>query len=370
LYRYLDKHFWYRAKVEMNLFVLAHEKIGVSRTYQHVSSLRQQLDPAFEELISAGFIESFSYTGKGTGATVSICAQRGARSRAAVSPVISGAGTSVAHTHELASAKRAEVRIAGKLSEVERTKVEKDYSKPKIVSVAECASLNGLDQVLVTRGLRPAQVERLLSGRTADELQRITMILAYFDHLVSSRSHLVNRSPIGFLYRAVERPGDFVLPGEARGIAERSSSSRPDFRQSSKQGNSMQESLALNAKERSVNGSAVNRFGSPIQQSLTSRAGGSLNRSSSPGNGAPDLESRYLVERKREIETVRAEYEPTLITSLRSEVEGKMGRVRDLVSPARFSEAIEQVVNDKLLKLAKFPEFPEWMAAQRKRSRA
>jgi plasmid replication initiation protein len=61
LYRYLDKHFWYRSKIQINVFTLAHEKIGISRNYRHVSSLRQQLDPAIEELINANFLSGAEY---------------------------------------------------------------------------------------------------------------------------------------------------------------------------------------------------------------------------------------------------------------------------------------------------------------------
>ena len=56
LYRFLDKLFWYRSVVEINLFTLSHEKVGVSRNYQYASSLRQQLDPALDELIEKDFI--------------------------------------------------------------------------------------------------------------------------------------------------------------------------------------------------------------------------------------------------------------------------------------------------------------------------
>jgi hypothetical protein len=58
LYRYLDKHFWYRSRMQVNLFVLAHEKIGISRNYVYASSLRQQLEPALEELRDKGMLSA------------------------------------------------------------------------------------------------------------------------------------------------------------------------------------------------------------------------------------------------------------------------------------------------------------------------
>ena len=357
LYRYLDKHFWYRANVEMNLFVLAHEKIGISRTYQHVSSLRQQLDPAFEELIKAGFIENFSYSGKGTAATVSISAQRGARSRTVVNAL-----PSKDKSKRVVEPKSVDTIVSEPTVDTGIEVGAKTAARSKSGNFNSDPAASNLNLVgaLVARGLRPAQVEKLLADRSDVDLQRISAIVTYFDHLVQSRSHLVNRSPIGFLYRAVEKPSDFVLPGEGR-TTDRTSNTknsaakiRSNERSNTQQGSSIQGSLAFKSASRSV-------ITSNSQQPIGMR--GKVNSISQ------DLESRYLVERKREIENVRAEFEPSLIASLRAEVEGKMGRVRDLITAPRFSEAVELVVDDKLLKLAKFPEFPEWQASQLTRSR-
>ncbi|MEX0596754.1 MAG: replication initiator protein A, partial [Candidatus Paceibacterota bacterium] len=65
LYRFLDKNFWYRSKLKINLFVLCHEKIGISRNFKYASSLKQQLEPAIEELLKVNFISSVEYIGRG-----------------------------------------------------------------------------------------------------------------------------------------------------------------------------------------------------------------------------------------------------------------------------------------------------------------
>jgi plasmid replication initiation protein len=65
LYRYLDKHFYYRNTIERQLMFLAFEKLGLSRSYKYASSVKQQLEPAVSELIECGFLANCEYLGKG-----------------------------------------------------------------------------------------------------------------------------------------------------------------------------------------------------------------------------------------------------------------------------------------------------------------
>ena len=74
LYRYLDKHFWYRSRMQISLFTLAHEKIGVSRNYVYASSLKQQIQPALEELKEKGILSNFEFVGKGKSSEVILIA--------------------------------------------------------------------------------------------------------------------------------------------------------------------------------------------------------------------------------------------------------------------------------------------------------
>ncbi|MCC6220622.1 MAG: replication initiator protein A, partial [Deltaproteobacteria bacterium] len=76
LYRYLDKHFYYKSTFEKPLMVLAFEKLGLSRNYRYVSSVKQQLEPALEELVQKKFISHFDYGGHGMDTTLRIYAAR------------------------------------------------------------------------------------------------------------------------------------------------------------------------------------------------------------------------------------------------------------------------------------------------------
>ena len=172
LYRFLDKHFWYRSCVDINLFTLSHEKLGISRNYKFASSLRQQLDPALKELCEQGFLETFSFSGKGSETRLSMVAKRGVRS------------------------------------------VTKQDEKPsKTNSLTNSPSLvQEMMGQLIARGIKERQVLKLLAGQTEDALRHIQRIIAYFDALVETGSHLVNKSPVGFLYRAIENHKTFTVP--------------------------------------------------------------------------------------------------------------------------------------------------------------
>jgi hypothetical protein len=179
LFRYLDKHFWYKSRIQVSLFVLAHEKIGVSRNYQYASSLRQQLDPAFDELVQVGFLSKVEYLGKGRDCEVVIYA-------ASAKPrVLSKNTTSV-------------VSAGGEGDDAEESENYRDIA-----------------QLLVDRGIQEMQIRRLLEGKTEEAIARIREIISYFDTLCASGSKLISKNRVGFLYCAVRDPDKFVLPQEA-----------------------------------------------------------------------------------------------------------------------------------------------------------
>lgn len=295
LYRFLDKHFWYRARLEFNLFMLAHEKIGISRNYRFASALRQQLDPALDELAERGFIASYQYLGKGRETVIQITGAAG-KPRAVIA----------CQTGEL----KGSLKVA-------------EEAVPLRAQVV---------QMLEERGLNQLQAERLVSNRDAQTLQRMRAIIEYYDKLRFLNSRLISRSPIGFLYRAVENPHQFVLPGESR-----------------VQG--MQESLQLGGGECPA----------------AARSVGSLKSMARKGPDLDTLRAEYLVQRRREAERARMEVEPDLLKRLNLEVENALGKLRGLISPGRFQEAVNQGVDDKLIKLFAFPEFEEWLRQGRKK---
>lgn len=184
LYRFLDKHFWYRSKVQYNLFTLAHEKIGISRNYAYASQLKQQLQPAIEELMENGFLQGCEYVGKGNDTEIILVAGVGNRQAPAI-------GTRAATTSVQA------------------------HAAPTPASGSQDGELS-IVEALEQRGLAKPQALRLVGLLDQKQLQRAWAIIKHFDELMASNSTRVNKNPAGFLYRAIERADSFVLPGEMR----------------------------------------------------------------------------------------------------------------------------------------------------------
>ena len=274
LYRYLDKHFWYKSSMRLNLFVLAHEKIGISRNYQYASLIRQQLDPALDELIERGFVANYEYCGKGKHSEIVIYSAQGARRSQSQLP----------EENVLLDTKR------------------EDSASPGSASAAVLAGK------LVERGIKAGQAERLLSGRGGGDLERIGKIIAYYDKLLSSGSRLISKSPIGFLYRAVEQPERFVLP----------------------------EGDVVEAKRPRLKNLAESR----------------------PARDAS--RERFLASRSAELARIKAEIEPGMLQHIRHEVEQGLQKVKELISPEHFAESIEHGIEEKLVRLFALPNFEEW----------
>lgn len=177
LYRFLDKHFWYKPRVQYNLFVLAHEKIGVSRSYIYASSIRQQLDPAIEELMECGFISACEYVGKGRETEI--------------------------------------ILHAGKQKSLPASGASRN---PQVLPPEPSSSEGGLfGQVagmLVQRGLTPEKAESLLAGKNEAGLKRALAIVNHFDDQM--RKGKINKSPTGFLIYAITKGDDFSLKGDSK----------------------------------------------------------------------------------------------------------------------------------------------------------
>lgn len=283
LYRFLDKHFWYKSTVQISLFTLAHEKLGVSRNYRYASSIRQQLDPAFEELVNAGFLSEVQYRGRGQNCEVICCA-------ASKTP-------------------RSKCRLA-----------DKNKSEPFLAEAIDLAGQldSKLFEALTQRGLQARQVQKLLEGRSEQELARMVEIIRYYDELLASGSKLVSRSPVGFLYRAIEKADKFLLPG--------------------------QEKPAIAKQE---------------QFKFPSSSGA---KEKKRGRDRSDRQAEYLVFRKKWIAQQREQIDQKLLKGMRSEVEAALGRVRGLISEQRFAETVEHGIDEKIAKLFAIPEYEEWLA--------
>lgn len=297
LYRYLDKHFWYRSRIQINLFVLAHEKIGISRNYVYASSLRQQLEPALEELKEKGMLSDFEFTGKGKSTEVILMA--------AHAPKKTLAATSEPETRGL------------------------DGSPAKERSGGEDSDrVDALVAQLAERGLDKKQAWRLMAGQGSDAHERVRAIIAHFDTLVASNSPRISKSPTGFLYRAVERPYAFVLPGEKRTGTE----------------------VAEKGRAVSDNESAE-RDGR--DEPSTKRA--------TTVNAKIDLEVAYLTARKNTLDTLLNTVSSEEQAMVRVDVESSLQKLRAHISPQRFVEAVQHGVEQRLLDKYGFPEFEAWV---------
>ena len=181
LYRFLDKHFWYRSKVQYNLFTLAHEKIGISRNYSYASQLKQQLEPAIEELMAQGFIQGCEYSGKGNNTEIVLIAGAGNRQAQNIAPQLA---------------------------------LKSEYKNSNAAAVAN--KEDSIIEALEKRGLAKPQALRLVGLLTEAQVTRAWAVIAHFDTLISSDSTRVSKNPAGFLYRAIENLESYVLPGELR----------------------------------------------------------------------------------------------------------------------------------------------------------
>jgi hypothetical protein len=309
LYRYLDKHFWYRSRMQVNLFTLSHEKIGISRNYVYASSLRQQLEPALEELKEKGMLSDYEFVGKGKSTEIILMAAHAPKKTISGTPETRPSTQGAGPTQGPAVANND--RSDGGSHDADH-----------------------ITQQLIDRGIAEKQARRLTAGQGADGLRRMTAILAHFDALVQSSSPLVSKSPTGFLYRAVERPFDFTLPGEKKatqgdlGLRSRAGDESPD-------------------DERQP--PATNRSKNSRTEDRASGVDAKLN-----------LEVAYLTARKVALDDILCRASETEVSELRRDVETALQKLRAHISPQRFSEAVQHGVEQRLLERHGFPDFDSW----------
>lgn len=209
LYRYLDKHFYYKSSLERPLTVLAFEKLGLSRSYNYISQIKQQLEPAADELVRIGFLERYEFLGKGSDTTVRFEAPQKKTS------LLPG----MASTARVSNWSLREMSSREMKSPIDSTGTPPGNPGEKAGEKGQERTLNGerslkttIVEALITRGISLHQATRLLQGKQDPELRHIDQIVSYYDYLVQSQDTKVSKNRIGFLYRAVEFPKRFVLP--------------------------------------------------------------------------------------------------------------------------------------------------------------
>lgn len=319
LYRYLDKHFWYRSRIQVNLFTLAHEKIGVSRNYVYASSLRQQLEPALEELQSKGILSGFEFTGKGKSTEVIMTAAHAPKK-------------SIPTQHEKAPGDSA-TQNAADGSQTAQHRGSWQGAPQRNVS----ESVRAVQEALTARGLAEKQAFRLTAGQGSATLERMQAIIAYFDSLLEKKSALVRKSPTGFLYRAVERPFEFVLPADRR---------------------TKHTSPELVGRE-----SVVSEFSrGATAASSSQRSQEALERARGP---RVNLEVEYLTKRCEKLQELLSCTSMQERESIRQDVEQALSKLRSHISPQRFVEAVQHGVDQRLLDAHGFPEFEVWVQQRR-----
>lgn len=258
LFRYLDKHFWYKGVVSRSLFSLCHEKLGVSRNYKYSSALIQQIEPGLKELIERGFLGSVEFSGRGKHTQITLTA----------------GSSSIAKTSEISSS-----------GGVDGTD-------------AESKVLQSLAGDLVARGLKPTQTRKLLEAKSESELNKIPGIIRYYDELIANRSRLVSRSPVGFLFRAIENAEGFTLPS---------------------------------------------RFGSP-----TTPKSDPVLDSKQQGGALPAKKPEVVLDTR----AIMDKCDPGQLAELTREVEAALAKLRGVISERRFDEAVRHGVAKKLLALS------------------
>jgi hypothetical protein len=325
LYRYLDKHFWYRSRIQVNLFTLAHEKIGVSRNYVYASSLRQQLEPALEELKDKGILSEFDFIGKGKSTEAILVAAHAPKKTLTTTQDTSTAATGA--SPRVASPDRG------------FTDTRREHDNEARVSSQVSDDVRAVQAALVERGLAEKQAFRLTAGQGGATLERMRSIIAHFDALVAQKSPLISRSPTGFLYRAVERPFEFMLPGERR-----VKQVQPSLIDGNNDDERTREPMARRGqKGREAHDRDSNRATSESKVDKV------------------DLEVEYLTARSQRLQDVRASTSADDRDQVRREVEQALSKLRAHISPQRFTEAVEHGVDQRLLDAHGFPEFEAWV---------
>jgi len=158
MYRFLDKRFYHRQRLEFDLRTFACEHIGLAKGY-HNGELKRVLRPAIAELEEQGFLKRLPEEER------FICKMKGEWSA-----VFVRAGKEAAQV------------------------VEQEGEVVK---------------ALIERGVTRSSARKLVADH--DEA-RIREKIAFFDWLVTRKDKRIGRSPAGFLFRAIEE--DFALPDE------------------------------------------------------------------------------------------------------------------------------------------------------------
>jgi len=320
LYRYLDKHTYRSNRVEKPLLTLAFEKLGLSRSYKYVSSVKQQIEPACEELIKTGYLEGFEYIGKGSQTRIRFIRTPRGAANGAEHPLL----------------QRTQERFSSNII-------------PSKTADKEAHLVAPIVKALASRGLSLTQAEKLLSNRKASELKHISQIIRYYDSLVATSDLKISRNPVGFLYRAIEKPENFAIPVDFEKSAMGSSAAGS--------GLTRPERVILGGKKNSSNNRAVLNKAVVNKQAYKATSSNLSGQSSSAEQSLYQNYQNYL---SQEIERLRASLTPGQIQSAVLRSEEKMSCLKDIIEPIAYKDGLRKCIRAELAELLGLPDFHAW----------
>jgi len=342
LYRYLDKHFYYRSVVDKPLMVLAFEKLGLSRSYKYASSVKQQLEPALDELVKRGFLQRFEYLGQGMETTLRLV--RGL-SDAAQEVIEASAGIGQQYGDPLNSGRLRNNLMAAAESTAPGVSAFANTVSSQLTALGRPAlgtnTREGIDfrSQLLRRGIAAKQAERLLLDRSEVELQQIRRILTYFDYLVGKRDPKISRNAVGFLYRAVENPLKFVVPKGFQEQGERDANRVGEARYS--------------------------RVSAEGPSTLSSLPSSSVVRGRIAARDSEEMRAKYNQFKLGLITEAKTRLTAEEAQQLRLNVERKIEPMRVCLEPEGFRRALEGGIDDEIAKLCRVVDYRSWLSQVR-----
>ena len=298
LYRYLDKHFYFRSTVERELMTLAFEKLGISRNYKYVSSVKQQLKPALEELVRIGFLSGYEFTVRGKDTYARFMANRELASPALPEPQLKPRSAKIQQSFQA-------------FDKAAAGEGEKGYQQSiSLKAPLQTGKQQQLANQLLDRGIHPRQLDTLLQDKSAKQLDFISGIISYYDFLVEKGDQKVSRNKVGFLYRAIQTSETFCLPTDFHPQVEKPpGKSKPD-----------KQKQALEAKQ--------NR---DYQQFV-----------------------------QMEVDTYRASLDPTKLAEISKKLEQQMSCLQSVLGEESYQKALEGCLREELARQLKLPDYLSW----------
>jgi len=207
---------------------------------------------------------------------------------------------------------------------------------------------------LTSRGIVELQARRLLNDRGVAELEKIAQILPYYDYLVATEDRKISRNPVGFLYRAVERPEQFQIPKSFLKV--KTANASPGF---AKQGFANRSPAQEQAGSVDPREYQRNPRGRPDLKIFTGAKQDSAVEQGLKANS--ELEKEYQNYCNSEFQRVLAELEPSVLAEIYHNVEQKTQLLSGALGPEVLQKTVEGCVRKDVLHRAQVPSFKAWI---------